>query len=153
MKRSIVLVLPVAAAAVVATAGSAMRSKARSGALHVTKECSDYHGEVGEFCTITSSNIAVIEPGMRVFYLAAPGQSVLDSDIAVSSGHGGAAVGHVVLDLTTAQGRVTLSGGPAGSATSGPTHASRSIRTGCGTGTAPTASSTTNGPPRREKPC
>ena len=111
MKRSIVLVLLVAATAVVATAGAAMQSKARSGALHLTKECSDYHGEVGQFCTITSSNVAVIKPGMRVFYLAAPGQTVLDTDIAVSSGQGGAAVGHVVLDLTTAQGRVTLKGG------------------------------------------
>ena len=73
MKRSIVLVLLVAATAVVATAGAAMQSKPRSGALHVTKECSDYHGEVGQFCTITSSNVEAIKPGMRVVYLAAPG--------------------------------------------------------------------------------
>jgi hypothetical protein len=116
MKRFLALSSFIAAAAVFATAGSAMHSSAthskpRSGKLHITKECGDYHGKVGEFCTITSSNISVIEPGMRVFYFAVPSGGVLDSDIALSSGHGGAAVGHVVLDLTTAQGPVTFSGG------------------------------------------
>ena len=111
MKRILALVLAVTATGIVATAGSATATK-RSHALHVTKECGDYHGQVGEFCTITSSNISVIEPGMRVFYFAVPGpDGVLDSDIALSSGHGGATVGHVVLDLTTAQGRVTFLGG------------------------------------------
>ena len=111
MKRAFLLVSAIAAAGIVATAGSAMHAK-RSGALHVTKECSQYHGRVGEFCTITSSNISVIEPGMRVFYLAVPGPGVLDSDIALSSGHGRAAFGHVVLNLAPPpQGRVTFSGG------------------------------------------
>ena len=70
MKRTLPLVLALAAAAVVATTGSAASTK-RSGALHVTKECGDYHGAAGEFCTITSSNIPAIKPGMRVVYLAA----------------------------------------------------------------------------------
>jgi hypothetical protein len=110
MKRSIVLVLLVVAAAVAATAGAAMQSKARSGALHVTKECSEYFGGVGEFCTIKTSNVAVIQPGMRVFYLTTPGPNgVLDSDIALSSGKGGAAVGHVLVGDTG--GLVTLKGG------------------------------------------
>jgi hypothetical protein len=112
MKRAFALVSAVTAAAVVVTAGSATAMHAkRSRALHVTKECSQYHGRVGEFCTITSSNIPAIQPGMNVFYLATPGTGVLDSDIALSSGHGGAAVGHVVLDLNTAQGRVAFSAG------------------------------------------
>lgn len=111
MKRTVLLLLAVFAAAVAATASASIHSGARGGALHLTKECSEYNGGIGEFCTITSSNIAVIEPGMRVFYLAAPGTGVLDSDIALSSGNGGAAVGRVLLDLTTAQGRVTLSCG------------------------------------------
>jgi hypothetical protein len=83
----------------------------RHGALHVTKECSQYDGTVGAFCTITSSNIPAIQPGMNVVYLASPGASELDSDIALSSGNGGAAVGHVVLDLNTARGPVTFSAG------------------------------------------
>jgi hypothetical protein len=110
MKRALALVLAIAAAAIVATAGSARHSEWR--ALHVTKECSDYHGHVGEFCTIKSSNISAIEPEMKVVYLAAlPASGVLDSDIVLSSGHGGAALGHVVLDLGAAQGRVTFSVG------------------------------------------
>ena len=90
-----------------------MHATQRSGALHVTKECSEYNGTVGSFCTITSSNISAIKRGMRVVYLQTPGDGVLDSDIVLSSGHGPAAFGHVVLDLSTAQGRVTISGGNA----------------------------------------
>jgi hypothetical protein len=111
MKRTLALVATVIAAGVVAAAGSAMHATQRSGALHVTKECSEYNGTVGSFCTITSSNISAIKPGMRVVYLRAPANGVLDSDIVLSSEHGSAAFGHVVLDLTTAHGQVTLSDG------------------------------------------
>ena len=86
-------------------------SSRRRGALHVTKECSEYHGRVGEFCTITSSNIRAIEPGMKAVYLAVPVDGVLDSDLVLSSGHGGATLGHVLLNLGTAQGRVRFSVG------------------------------------------
>ena len=84
----------------------------RSGALHVTKQCSDppYNGTVGSFCTITSSNIAAIEPGMKVVYLAAAGNGMLDSDLALGSGQG-TALGHVVIDLSNGSGRVTFSVG------------------------------------------
>jgi hypothetical protein len=112
MKRSILLVLAIAAAAVATTADGAKPQPPRSRALHVTKECSAYRGQVGQFCTITSSNVPTIEPGMNVVYLAAlPANLVLDSDLVLSSGQGGAAVGHVVLDLTTKKGRVTFSAG------------------------------------------
>jgi hypothetical protein len=111
MKRILALISFVVAAAIVATAGSAMHPKPRSGQLHITKECSEYKGTVGSFCTITSSNIRVIEPGMKVVYLAVPENGVLDSDIVLSSGHDGASLGHVVLNLGTAQGRVRLSVG------------------------------------------
>jgi hypothetical protein len=82
----------------------------RSGALHVTKECSEYNGAVGEFCTITSSNIPAIEPGMKVVYLATPAGGALDADLALGFGQG-TALGHVVLDLSTGSGRVTFSTG------------------------------------------
>ncbi len=110
MKRSFILLVAVAAAGVAAGVGSADATP-RSGALHVTKECSQYNGTVGSFCTITSSNINAIKPGMRVVYLGAPSNGVLDSDIVLSFEHGSAALGDVHLDLTTAQGRVTFSGG------------------------------------------
>jgi hypothetical protein len=97
-----------AAAGVVASVGLA-EATPRSGALHVTKECSEYNGLAGAFCTITSSNIPQIKRGMRVVYLQPFGENGLDSDIVLSRGHGSAALGHVVLNATTS--RVTLSGG------------------------------------------
>ena len=108
MKRTMALVLAVAVAGIVATAGSATAT-GRSGALHVMKECSEWFGQAGEFCTITSSNIPQIKPGMRVVYLQAVGPDGLDSDLVLSRGHGSAAVGHVVLNATTS--RVTFWGG------------------------------------------
>jgi hypothetical protein len=110
MKR-IVLVL-VLAVGIAATAGFA-RSP-RSGALHVTKECSAYNPTTaGSFCTITSSNINAITAGMRVVYASAAdlNAGVLDSDLVVDGPGHNAAFGHVVLDLHTLSGVVTLSGG------------------------------------------
>jgi len=40
----------------------------RSGALHVTKECSEYTGHAGSFCTVTSSNLKAIDVGSKVIY-------------------------------------------------------------------------------------
>jgi hypothetical protein len=83
-----------------------------SGALHVTKECSQYTGAAGSFCTITSSNVRPIQAGMRVVYQqAAPADFALDSDIVVSFRHGSAAYGHVNLDPGGNTGTVTLNGG------------------------------------------
>jgi hypothetical protein len=111
MKRSIVLVLAIAAAAVATTADAAKPQPTQGRPLHVTKECSQYNGSVGSFCTITSSNINAIDPGMRVVYLAAPSGGVVDADIVLSFEHGSAAYGHVLLNLATKQGHVTLAGG------------------------------------------
>lgn len=108
MKRSFILLVAIIAAGVVPAVGSS-HATPRSGALHLTKECSQYDGQAGSFCTITSSNIPQIKPGMRVVYLEAFGQNGLDSDIILSRGHGSAAFGHVVLNSTTS--RVTVSGG------------------------------------------
>jgi hypothetical protein len=112
MKRSLIGIVAIATTALVVTAGAAGGPAARSGALHVTKECSEYHGNVGEFCTITSSNISAIKPGMKVVYLGAlAGDLKLDADLVLKSAHGPEALGHVVLDLMAAHGTVTLSGG------------------------------------------
>ena len=85
----------------------------RAGALHVTKECSEYEGQAGQFCTITSSNIPWIRAGMRVVYEDAPNFTtlMLDTDVVLSAGHGSAADGHVILNLATRAGTVTLDGG------------------------------------------
>jgi len=108
MRRSIVLVLITAVAGALAATGSATP---RSGALHVTKECSQYNGTVGSFCTITSANINTIDAGMRVVYLAAPANGVLNADVVLSFEHGSAAYGHVVLDLATQTGTEAFWGG------------------------------------------
>jgi hypothetical protein len=50
---------------------------ARSGVLHFTKECSEYTGQAGSFCTITSSNVKAMEPGSRIVYAEAAGAASL----------------------------------------------------------------------------
>ena len=84
----------------------------RSGTLHVTKECSQYTGEPGSFCTIASSNFDAIPIGSKVVYAAAlTAAGGLDSDIVVNTPTGDAAYGHVVLDGATQSGTVKLAGG------------------------------------------
>jgi hypothetical protein len=107
MKTLLVLVAAFAAAGMVASTGSARHASERGGALHVTKECSEF--ETGQFCTILSSNVPQIKRGMRVVYLQPPGPNGLDTDVVLSREHGSAAFGHVVLNATTS--RVTFSGG------------------------------------------
>ena len=88
-------------------------SSPRSGALHVTKECSAYTGLAGSFCTITSSNLDAIEVGSRIVYARAAGVTSLDSDIVVDTPGPGnnTAVGHCALDFATGLGLCTFSGG------------------------------------------
>jgi hypothetical protein len=83
----------------------------RSGDLHLTKECSEYTGAAGDFCTITSSNLDEIVVGSKVIYEGAAGQGTLDTDIRLDAGSGNVANGHVVLDLAADKGVVTFAGG------------------------------------------
>ena len=110
MNRTLALVLAVAVAGIVATTGSA-GSTERHGALHVTKECSEYTGLADSFCTITSSNLDAIKVGSRVVYLQAAGPTSLDSDVVLVVGPGNYALGHVTLDFATGTGEVRFSGG------------------------------------------
>ena len=113
MKQILALILAVVAAGIVVTAGSAGPTE-RGGALHVTKECSQYQGGAGEFCTITSSNINAIKPGSRVVYASALGSGGLDSDLTIYGPGDNRAYGHVRLDISRFPllvGEVTLSGG------------------------------------------
>ena len=63
--------LGLAAALLVALASTTQLSAAspRSGVLKVYKECSEYTGLSGSFCTIKSSNLEEIKAGSKVFYL------------------------------------------------------------------------------------
>jgi hypothetical protein len=84
---------------------------ARTGELHIAKECSAYKGLADEFCTITASNIDEIGAGSKVVYAEAAGDGKLDSPIVLEAGPGNTANGHVALDLATGTGRITFSGG------------------------------------------
>ena len=81
--------------------------------LHVTKECSEYTGAAGSFCTITSSNLARIKVGSRVYYDQPAGipAGLLDSNVVLDAGNGNRAVGRCTLDLTTFLGLCTFSDG------------------------------------------
>lgn len=94
-------------------AGSLPASSPRSGALHVTKECSAYTGLAGSYCTITSSNLKQIEVGSRVVYASAAGAISLDSDVTLDPPGPGnnTAFGHCTLEFATGVGLCTFSGG------------------------------------------
>jgi len=112
MKRIIALALAIAAAGLM-TAAALSTANPRSGTMHVTKTCppSQYQGQAGGFCTITSSNINAIKPGSRVVYASAVSGGRLNSDLAIDGPGNNTAYGHVVLDLSTFTGTVTFSGG------------------------------------------
>ena len=111
------LLLAVVMVAAFATAGSAENpGSPRSGQLHVEKECSQFSGQAGGFCTITASNLNAIRPGMKVVYtnphvvgISAP--FVLSSDLYVDGPGNNDAYGHVDLTIGTWTGPLTLSGG------------------------------------------
>ena len=94
-------------------AASVSASSARRGDLLVTKECSAYTGLAGSFCTITSSNLAAIVVGSKVFYDQAAGvpAGLLDSNVVLDAGNGNRAVGRCTLDLSNGLGICTFSDG------------------------------------------
>jgi len=86
----------------------------RTGELHVTKDCSAATGLAGTFCTITSSNLAAIKTGSKVFYDQAdgipscsntsppcPASGMLDSNVVLYVGTGDWAVGRCTVDDST----------------------------------------------------
>jgi hypothetical protein len=109
----LLLAIVVTGAVAVASSAANTGSSPRSGALHVTKNCADYTGAAGSVCTITSSNLNTIKAGSRVVYASAadPTAGVLDSDLVIDGPGNNNAFGHVVLNLSTLSGVVTLSGG------------------------------------------
>ena len=106
-------VRPTGPSATAVSAAPSLSASPRRGDLHVTKECSEYRGRAGDFCTITSSNVKAIEVGSRVIYLQAEGTSSLDSDVVLDlPGRGNnKAFGHCLLDYATFAGECTFTGG------------------------------------------
>ena len=114
MKRIVGLILAVVLAGAFAIASQARTdaSSSRTRALHVTKECtSTYHGQPGEFCTITDSNVGAIAADSKVFYFEAATADGLDSDLVLYVSPGNVALGHVTLSITTLTGVITFRGG------------------------------------------
>jgi len=110
MKFKVLTILGALALVTIAAPASA---SGRSGELHVTKECSPPIGLVGSFCTFTSSNLAEIKVGSKVFYDQAAGNPprLLDSNVVLDAGDSNRAVGRCTLDLTTLVGLCTFTDG------------------------------------------
>lgn len=92
---------------------AAASASERSGKLRVTKECSEYTGLAGSFCTITASNLPAIPVGSKVFYDQGAGvpAGLLDSNVVLDAGNGNRAVGRCTLDGATNIGLCTFSDG------------------------------------------
>ena len=108
MKREVI-------AALIAGVGTTLLSTPAfsvSGTLQLTKECSQYTGEAGSYCTITVSNCDAIAAGSKIVYTkAATAAGGLDTDIVINTPNGDAGYGHVILDGATDTGTVKLAGG------------------------------------------
>jgi hypothetical protein len=94
--------------------GSAsVAASGRSGRLHITKECSQYTGGAGSFCTITSSTLREIPAGSKVLYDQPAGipAGLLDSNVVLDAGNANRAVGRCTLDGVTSLGICTFSDG------------------------------------------
>jgi hypothetical protein len=108
--KRLLLLLGAAILALIAFAPSVAASP-RSGDLQITKECSEYTGQAGSFCTFVSSNIRAIPAGARIYYASAAGPTSLDTDVTIVAGPGNIATGHCTLDFLALPGRCTFSGG------------------------------------------
>ena len=96
----------------VLTAGVAS-ADAGHGELHAAKDCSAYTGLPGSSCTFTSSNLAEIPIGSKLFYDQAAGipTGLLDSNVVLDAGGGNRTRGRCTLDFSTALGLCTFSDG------------------------------------------
>jgi hypothetical protein len=89
-------------------------SSGRSGTFHVDKECREYTGQAGDFCTIESSTLKAIKAGSRVIYAeAAAANGLLDTRVVLDTpGRGKSkAFGRCKIDLGTGTGQCDFSGG------------------------------------------
>ena len=82
------LVVAASVLAVTASAQSGARANHRARPFHLTKTCppSQYQGQIGGYCTVTSSNVAAITVGTKIFYAQAAGPTSLDSDVILYAG-------------------------------------------------------------------
>lgn len=85
----------------------------RAGTLHALKNCSQYTGLAGGFCTLSGSTLPQIPDGTRVVYASAPTATMVSSDITLVMPTPGnnVAFGHVELNRVTRTGIATFDGG------------------------------------------
>jgi hypothetical protein len=85
----------------------------RARTFHALKNCSQYSGLAGGFCTLTGSTLPQIQDGTRVVYASAPTATAVSSDVMLVSPNGGknVAYGHVELNRVTRTGTATFWGG------------------------------------------
>lgn len=85
----------------------------RAGSFHVEKNCDQYTGLAGGFCTITVSTLQQIPVGTRVVYASAATATAVSSDVTLDPPNPGnnVALGHVELNRVTRTGTLSLSGG------------------------------------------
>jgi hypothetical protein len=107
------LVVAASVLAVTASAQSGSQPNHRTRPLHLTKECppSTMQGQIGDYCTVTFSNVPAIPVGTMIFYAQAAGPTSLDSDVILYAGRGKTATGHCELEFATGLGRCRLFGG------------------------------------------
>jgi hypothetical protein len=95
-----------ALAVVCATGGKPVSaSSARSGDLHIVKNCTGYNGKAGETCKIEISNLDEIPVGSLVYYTQAANilnLFWLDSNVVLDAGNGNKAAGRCTVDFTIA---------------------------------------------------
>jgi hypothetical protein len=96
-----------------AGAASVSASPEKKGDFHGLKECSEYNFAAGGFCTFTSSNLAEIPAGTKVYYDQAAGvpSGMLDSNVILDAGHGNRAVGRCTVAFNTGLGLCVIADG------------------------------------------
>ena len=101
--------------ALVSITGTALVSAApeKTRKLHAVKECTEYFGNAGEWCTISVSNVRQMPIGSRFLYSQAAGipAGLLDSNVVLDAGDGNRAQGRCTLDIATQIGLCTFSDG------------------------------------------
>ena len=101
------------AAAILAVAASAQpgqRPNHRVQPFHLEKNCDYYFGGIGDYCTVSTTNLSALSGG-TIFYVQAAGETALDSDIAIYAGSGNTATGHCFLPFPTGPGHCEIVGG------------------------------------------
>jgi hypothetical protein len=102
--------LAAVAAAILAVAASAQPAQRPNHPVkpfHLTKNCQHYFGGIGEYCTVTSTNLPALEDA-SIFYMQEAGATSLDSDTVIYAGSGNSATGHCSLDFATGLGHCDI---------------------------------------------